>query len=99
MILMMKVVQRVEVAKSFAKLATGLVAASAAQAAVQLRALADAKVGAVVEGEGGLASRLDRVRKIARAATDAAAHVATQRPEPATEPSASPAEDSAATGV
>ena len=78
--LMMKVVERVEVAKSFAKIATGIVAGVAASAAVQLRAAADAKMVSVVEREGGLKNRLDRVRKIAKAATDAAVHVATHRP-------------------
>lgn len=80
MLLMMKVVERVEVAKSFAKIATGIVAGVAASAAVQLRAAADAKMVSVVEREGGLKNRLDRVRKIAKAATDAAVHVATHRP-------------------
>lgn len=75
MLLMMRVVERVEVAKSFAKIATGIVAG----AAVQLRAAADTKMVAVVEREGGLRSRLDRVRKIAKAATDAAVHVATRK--------------------
>ncbi len=80
MLLMMKVVERVEVAKSFAKIATGIVAGVAASAAVQLRAAANAKMVSVVEREGGLKNRLDRVRKIAKAATDAAVHVATHRP-------------------
>ena len=99
MLLMMKVVERIEIAKSFAKLATGIVAASAAQAALQLRAVADAKVVAAVEREGGLKSRLDRVRKIARAATDAAVHVATHRPDDDDADAAppTPREDGAAT--
>jgi hypothetical protein len=92
MLLMMKVVERVEVAKSFAKIATGIVAGVAANAAVQLRAAADAKMVAVVEREGGLKSRLDRVRKIAKAATDAAVHVATHKPEPSA-PEPEPAEE------
>jgi len=79
MLLMMKVVERVEVAKSFAKIATGILAGAAAGAAMQLRAAADTKMVAVVEREGGLKSRLDRARKIARAATDAAVHVATRK--------------------
>lgn len=92
MLLMMKVVERVEVAKSFAKIATGLVAGIAANAAVQLRAAADAKMSAVVESEGGLKSRYDRVRTIARAATDAAVHVATHRPPAAATDEATPAD-------
>lgn len=71
MLLMMKVLERAQVAKSFAKLAAGLITVSAARASVQLR-------------EGPIKSRLDSVRKIARAATDAAVHVATQRAEPET---------------
>ena len=59
MLLMMKLVQRVEVAKSFAKIAAGLVAATAA---------------------GSLKVRYDQARKIARAASDAAVHVAKNRP-------------------
>ena len=93
MLIMMKVVERVEVAKSFAKIATGLVAGIAANAAVQLRAAADAKVIAVVEREGGLKSRYERVRTIAKAATDAAVHVATHRPQPAAETPEKSAED------
>jgi hypothetical protein len=63
--LMMKVVERVEVAKSFAKIAAGIFTVTAARATVQLRAVADAKM-------------------IARAAKDAAVHVATHRPKAAT---------------
>ncbi len=96
MLLMMKVVERVEVAKSFAKIATGLVAGIASNAAVQLRAAADAKVSAVVEREGGLKSRYERVRTIAKAATDAAVHVTTHRPQPAETPEESAAETEAA---
>ena len=80
--LMMKVVERVEVAKSFAKLAAGLFTVTAARATVQLRAVADAKMAETIEREGGLMTRVDRVRKIARAAKDAAGHVATHRPQP-----------------
>jgi len=80
--LMMKVVERVEVAKSFAKIAAGLFTVTAARATVQLRAVADAKMAESIEREGGLMTRVDRVRKIARAAKDAAVHVATHRPQP-----------------
>ena len=93
MLLMMKVVERVEVAKSFAKIATGLVAGIAANAAVQLRAAADAKMSAVVEREGGLKSRYDRMRTIAKAATDAAVHVATHRPPAEPKGDATPADE------
>lgn len=79
--LMMKVVERVEVAKSFAKIAAGLVSVSAARAGMQLRAVADAKMAEAVERDGGVLSQVDKVRKIARAAKDAALHVATHRPE------------------
>ena len=82
MLLMMKVVERVEVAKSFAKIAAGLFTVTAARATVQLRAVADAKMAESIEREGGLMTRVDRVRKIARAAKDAAVHVATHRPQP-----------------
>jgi hypothetical protein len=78
--LMMKVVERVEVAKSFAKIAAGIVTVTAARAGVQLRAVADAKMAETVEREGGLMTQVDKVRKIARAAKDAAVHVATHRP-------------------
>ncbi len=80
--LMMKVVERVEVAKSFAKIAAGLFTVTAARATVQLRAVADAKMAETIERDGGLMTRVDRVRKIARAAKDAAVHVATHRPKP-----------------
>jgi hypothetical protein len=80
MLLMMKVVDRVEVAKSFAKIAAGLLTVTAARASEQLRAVADAKVAETVEREGGLKARFEHVRKIARAAKDAAIHVATHRP-------------------
>jgi hypothetical protein len=83
LLLMQKVFERVEVAKSFAKIATGLLTLTAARAAQQLRVVADAKVVAVVDREGGVKTQLDRVRKIARAATEAAVHVATHRPSPA----------------
>jgi hypothetical protein len=81
MLLMMKVAERVEVAKSFAKIAAGLLTVTAARASVQLRAVADAKMAETVEREGGLKDRFEHVRKIARAAKDAAIHVATHRPE------------------
>jgi hypothetical protein len=91
--LMMKVVERVEVAKSFAKIAAGIFTVTAARATVQLRAVADAKMTETVEREGGLRSQVDRVRKIARAAKDAAVHVATHRPQTATtEPTSHPTE-------
>jgi hypothetical protein len=80
--LMMMVVERVEVAKSFAKIAAGIFTVTAARASVQLRAVADAKMAESIEREGGLMTRLDKVRKIARAAKDAAVHVATHRPQP-----------------
>jgi hypothetical protein len=80
--LMMKVVERVEVARSFAKIAAGIFTVTAARATVQLRAVADAKMAETVEREGGLRSQVDKVRKIARAAKDAAVHVATHRPQP-----------------
>ena len=80
--LMRKVVERVEVAKSFAKIAAGLFTVTAARATLQLRAVADAKMAESIEREGGLMTRVDRVRKIARAAKDAAVHVATHRPQP-----------------
>jgi hypothetical protein len=81
MLLMRKVVERVAVAKSFARIAAGLVTVTAARAAQQLRATADAKMVDVVDGQSGLKSHYDRARKIARAATQAAVHVATHRPE------------------
>jgi hypothetical protein len=82
MLLMHKVVERLEVAKSFAKIATGMFTVSAVRAAQQLRVVADATMIAVVDREGGLKTHLDRMRKIARAASAAAVHVATHRPEP-----------------
>ncbi len=80
--LMLKVIERVEVAKSFAKIAAGIFSVTAARATVQLRAVADAKMAETIEREGGLKNQVDRVRKIARAAKDAAVHVATHRPAP-----------------
>ena len=73
LLLMAKLLERTAVAKSFAKIATGFVLGSAAVAAKQLKTAA------------GLDARLERVKKIARAATDAAVHVATHR-EPAAPP-------------
>jgi hypothetical protein len=84
--LMLKLAERVEVAKSFAKIAAGIFGVSAARATVQLRAVADAKLAETVEGERGLRSQVDKVRRIARAAKDAAVHVATHRPQPAPQP-------------
>jgi hypothetical protein len=83
MVLMMKVVERVEVAKSFAKLAAGLLTVGAARTAQQLRVVADAKMVEVAQRDGPLQVHYDRVRRIARAATEAAVHVATRRSEPA----------------
>lgn len=80
MLLMMKVVERVEVAKSFAKIAAGIVTVSAAHAAKQLRGAADAKMVEVIERDGPLKAHYSRIRKIARAAAQAAVHVATHRP-------------------
>jgi hypothetical protein len=65
--LMMEVARRAQIARSFAKLASGLLTVGAAQASLQLRAAADA--------------RLAEMRRVARAAKDAAVHVATHRPE------------------
>lgn len=78
--LMVKVVERVEVAKSFAKIAASILGVTAARATVQLRAVADAKMAEAVERDGGVLGQVQRVRKIARAAKDAAVHVATHRP-------------------
>ena len=80
--LMLEVVERVEVAKSFAKIAAGIFSVTAARAAVQLRAVADAKMAEAIERDGGVLGQVDRIRKIARAAKDAAVHVATHRPPP-----------------
>ena len=87
---MLEVVARVEVAKSFAKIAAGILSVTAARATVQLRAVADAKMAEAREREGGVLSQVDRVRKIARAAKDAAVHVATHRPQPEPEPEPEP---------
>lgn len=83
MLLMMKVMARAEVAKSFAKLAAGLLTVTAARASVQVRAVADQKMAEAIEREGGLRSRYAHVLKIARAARDAAVHVATHSPRAA----------------
>ena len=89
MLLMQKILDRTAVAKSFAKIATGFVLGSAAVAAQHLRVATDAKVRAA-----GLDARLERVRKIARAATQAAVHVAKHREAPAeATPEAAAAED------
>jgi hypothetical protein len=71
MLLMLRVVERVEVARSFAKIAAGIFTVSVARTAHQLRG--------VVDREGGLKTRYDRIRTIARAAAQAAVHVATHR--------------------
>ncbi len=90
--LMMKVVERVEVAKSFAKIAAGIVGVSAIRAGASLRAVADAKIAEAATHDRGVLSHVEKVRKIARAAKDAALHVATQRPDtkPETKPEAQP---------
>ena len=90
--LMMKVVERVEVAKSFAKIAAGIVGVSAVRAGASLRAVADAKIAEAATHDRGVLSHVEKVRKIARAAKDAALHVATQRPEtkPETNPETQP---------
>jgi hypothetical protein len=84
--LMLKLVERAAVAKSFAKIAAGIFSVTATRATVQLRAVADAKMAETIEREGGLRSQVDKVRKIARAAKDAAVHVATHRPQPEAQP-------------
>lgn len=88
--LMLKVVERVEVAKSFAKIAAGIFSVTAARATVQLRAVAEARMAESIDREGGVLRRVDRVRKIARAAKDAAVHVATHRPPAGTAPGTTP---------
>ena len=65
--LMIEIARRAQVAKSFAKLAGGLLTVSAAQASRELRAVADAK--------------LVEVRRFAQAAKEAAVHVAKPRTE------------------
>jgi hypothetical protein len=69
--LMLSLARHAQVATSFAKLAGGLLSVTAAQASLQLRAVADAK--------------LVEMKRIARAATEAAVHVATTRTERATD--------------
>jgi len=88
--LMMKVVERVEVAKSFAKIAAGIVGVSAIRAGATLRAVADAKIAEAATHDRGVLSHVEKVRKIARAAKDAAVHVATTRPETKPEPEPAP---------
>ena len=80
--LMMKVVERVEVAKSFAKIAAGLATVSAARAGASLRAAAESKIAEAAPHDRGVLSHVETLRKIARAAKDAAVHVATHRAEP-----------------
>ena len=75
--LMMKVFERAEVARSFAKLAAGLLTTTAARASVQLRAVAETKMAGPAF-------------KIARAAAEAAAHVATQKRDRETEREVTP---------
>lgn len=65
--LMREVARRAQIARSFAKLAGGLLTVSAARASLSLRAAADA--------------RLAEVRRVARAATEAAVHVAAHAPD------------------
>jgi len=79
MLLMMKIAERVEVAKSFAKIATGMLTVTALQASAKLREVADAKLNEAVEKEGGLRDRYGNAMRIARAAAEAAAAVAAQR--------------------
>lgn len=76
---MMKMVERVEVARSFAKIAAGLLTVTASKASEQLRIAADAKMAEVIDRDGGLKSRYGRVLKVVKAAKDAAAHVAAHR--------------------
>ena len=79
MLLMMKMVERVEVARSFAKIAAGLLSVTASKASEQLRIAADAKMAEVIDRDGGLKSRYGRVLKVVKAAKDAAVHVAAHR--------------------
>ena len=65
--LMVSLARHAQVAASFARLAGGLLSVTAAQASLQLRSVADAK--------------LVEAKRIARAATEAAVHVATTRHE------------------
>jgi hypothetical protein len=78
--LMQTVLQRAEVARSFTRLAAGLVTLSAARASAQVRAAAEETLAEALAREGGLGPRARRWVKIARAAKDAAIHVATHRP-------------------
>lgn len=89
-------IERAEVARAFATLTSGLVTMSAARAVSQLRAVADQKVAEAVTGKGAVGSRYAHWIRVARAARDAAVHVATHRParEPATEAAAAPRDPS-----
>lgn len=94
MLLMMKVVERVAVARSFAKIAAGLLTVTAVQASQRLRAVADVTSAPSPERPK---TGFDRFRKIARAAAEAAVHVATHRPvQPGSEPGQEEAENDSA---
>lgn len=86
MLLMMKVVDRIEVAKSFAKIAAGILTVTAVKASEQLRVTADAKMAEVIEREGGLKTKYGKALRIVKAAKEAAVHVAANRAEAAAEP-------------
>ena len=98
MLLMTKIVERALVAKSFAKIAAGLLTATAASASVHLRAAADAKISETIDRtidrEGGIRSRVEsrveHVKKLARVAAESAAAVAARRVQPEAQPDSPP---------
>jgi len=93
MLLMMKVVDRIEVARSFAKIAAGILTVTAAKASEQLRVVADAKMAEMIDREGGLKTKVGKALRIVKAAKEAAVHVAAHRADAGAEESGETADE------
>lgn len=71
-----RVVEKVAVARSLVRIFGGLARANASAASSVLRAYADRKIADMVEQDGGPVAHVERARKVATAATEAAKHAA-----------------------
>ncbi len=75
--LMSKLCNRLQVAKSFARIAAGMVQEQASHASSVLRVAAGVAKVQVAPQEAAVRARVEQVRRVARAAAEAAVHVTT----------------------
>ncbi len=78
---MMRLAERFEVAKSFARIALSVAQVSAVRASKGLRDAAEDAIADSLEDDASLPSRVAALSRVARAAAGAAVHVAKQRAE------------------